>query len=182
MELVEGDARRASTALRRSDPTVTTRCRSRDRSPRRWKPRTSRRSSPRSEARQYQVTAGRHRQSPRLRSGESARKPAEAGGPGGTLRSLRPEPTITSPAMTMQGVILGTAPTWRRSRRRVSRSTTRGHLGVRLRALRNADRRAALFAGDDVNRRHGRPFVRADPDWTALPATTAEWIRTPAGI
>ena len=47
-----------------------------------------------------------------------------------------------------------------------------GHLGVRLRAVRDADGRAA-FAGDTVTDTLARVLER-EPDWTALPATTPE--------
>ncbi len=44
------------------------------------------------------------------------------------------------------------------------------HLGVRLRALRDARRARARFAGDDVSRDAGAMCSKCEPDWTALPS------------
>ena len=85
-------------------------------------------------------------------------------------------PTITTPAMTQAGMILGTAAYMsRRSRRRGGRRTSAVTLGVWLRALRDADRQRA-FQGEDVTDTLAA-VLRGEPDWTALPAATPPAIR-----
>ena len=83
--------------------------------------------------------------------------------------SLTASPTITTPAMTLARLILGTAaymtpgagegPTGRQAQR---------CLGVRLRALRDADGQARI-RGDDVS--DTLRGAAAEPDWSALPPT-----------
>ncbi len=62
-------------------------------------------------------------------------------------------------------------PTWRRSRRGQSRRQARRHLGVRVRAVRDADGRARV-PGDDVTDTIVA-VVSKEPDWQALPAAAS---------
>ena len=70
---------------------------------------------------------------------------AKAGGARGRVRRRGADsPTITSPAMTMHGVILGTAAYMAPEQAQgQARGSARRHLGVRLRAVRDAHRRVA---------------------------------------
>ena len=127
-------------------------CRSRCRSPRRSKPRTSRGSFTATSSR----PTSRCVAMARSRCSTSASPRRSSRGPGDASRNLENSPTITSPfQMSQHGVILGTAAymapgagegkTGRQARR---------HLGVRLRALRDAHRQAAVRRGG--HHRHPR--------------------------
>ena len=59
-------------------------------------------------------------------------------------------PTITSPANDYARRHPGTAAYMTPTGARQTRGQARGHLGVRMRALRDADRKSA-FVGDDVS-------------------------------
>ncbi len=80
-------------------------------------------------------------------------------------------PTITTPAMTTGvGMILGTAAYMSPGAgARQDRGQARRHLGVRLRAVRDADGHAGV-RGRGRHRHARRRSSAAEPDWSALPA------------
>ena len=63
--------------------------------------------------------------------------------------------------------------------RGTGRGQARGHLGVRLRALRDADR-PARFRGATVDGRDHRRMLEREPDWQALPPPTPARCPPPA--
>ena len=85
-------------------------------------------------------------------------------------------PTITSPAMTQAGVILGTAAYMSPEQAR-GRSVGKGAdiwaFGCVLYEMLTGRR---VFAGDDTTETIAS-IIRADPDWTRLPADTPESVR-----
>ena len=87
-------------------------------------------------------------------------------------------PTITTPAMTTGvGVILGTAAYMspEQAQGQAGRQAQR-HLGVRLRAVRDADR-AARLRGRRRLRHAARIVLNDEPDWARLPADVPARIR-----
>ena len=104
-----------------------------------------------------------------------ARAGAEAGGVG--LTALMQSPTIMSPAMTMAGVILGTAaymsPEQAKGRPADRRSDVWAFGAVLFEML--TGRRA--FEGDDVSDTLAS-VLKQDPDWTQLPTDLPPAIRT----
>ena len=84
-------------------------------------------------------------------------------------------PTVTSPAMTHAGMILGTAAYMSPEQAAASRSTRAPTLGIRLRALRNADGATGVCRRQRV-RRSGAVLAR-EPDLAALPPATPPAIR-----
>ena len=101
-----------------------------------------------------------------------ALEPAVAFGTSATI-----SPTITSPAMTQLGVILGTAaymsPEQAKGRPADKRSDVWG-FGCVLYEMLSGKR---PFEGDDISDTLAA-VLRAEPDWTALPASTPAHIRT----
>ena len=81
-----------------------------------------------------------------------------------------------APAATQLGVILGTAAYMapEQARGKAGRSPRR-HLGLRRRALRDADRAARVRRRDSLGRARGGAEDR--PEWTALPADTPASVR-----
>ena len=141
MELVEGEDLSQRIARGRDSARRSTADRQADRRGARGRARTGHRPS-RSEAGEHQSAARRHGEGARLRTGEAGagRIRLQAG----SSANLSQSPTITTPAMTMAGVILGTAAYMspEQARGKDGRQA-RGHLGLRLRAVRNAHRRSA---------------------------------------
>jgi serine/threonine-protein kinase len=90
---------------------------------------------------------------------------------GGSSVSAMPSPTITAPAMTAMGVVLGTAaymaPEQARGRA-VDKRADIWAFGVVLFEMLTGRQ---AFPGDDVSHVLARVIER-DPDWTALPPTT----------
>ena len=86
-------------------------------------------------------SAGRHSEGARLRSGEGAGSAEAAPEP-------RHSPTITV-AMTQMGVLLGTAAYMAPNRRGKSGGRARRHLGIRMRAVRDARRTPAVSRRGD---------------------------------
>ena len=84
---------------------------------------------------------------------------------------------MTSPAMTAMGMILGHGDLHEpRAGAREGRRQARGHLGLRLRALRDAvGPPASSPARASPTRSPG--YIEREPDWTALPATTPPHVR-----
>ena len=130
----------------------------------------ARRRASRSEASEHQDPARRYGQGARLRVGEDD-------GWSASRRTLRvherpaspicQSPTLISPAMmTGVGMILGTAAYMAPEQARgQDRRQARGHLGVRLRALRDAHRHAALrWRQRDIRHARRRPQGRARLD------------------
>jgi Tol biopolymer transport system component len=97
--------------------------------------------------------------------------------PGGTSAIATLSPTITSPAMTQIGVILGTAaymsPEQAKGRPADKRSDVWG-FGCVVYEMLSGKR---PFEGDDISDTLAA-VLRAEPDWTALPASTPAHIRT----
>ena len=86
-------------------------------------------------------------------------------------------PTITTPAMTQAGIILGTAAYMSPEQARgkfVDRRADIWAFGCVLYEMLTGQR---AFRGDDVTDVMAA-VVRADPDWTALPSETPPVIRT----
>ena len=91
---------------------------------------------------------------------------------------LTQSPTITA-AGTREGIILGTAGLHEsRAGARAGRRQAHRHLGVRVRALRDADRPAA-FPGATISDTIAAILER-EPDWSALPAGPPPGIRRAA--
>jgi serine/threonine protein kinase len=99
-----------------------------------------------------------------------------ADGAGDDLQRVAQSPTVTSPAMTQAGLILGTAaymsPEQARGRT-VGRSADIWAFGCVLYEMLTGRR---PFAGDDTTEIIAA-IVRADPDWSRLPAATPDSIR-----
>ena len=89
-------------------------------------------------------------------------------------------PTITTPAMTQAGMILGTAAYMapEQAQRQAGRQARR-HLGVRRRALRDAHR-AARCSTARTSPTRSRAVLQREPDWSALPARHAAGDSRPA--
>ena len=123
------------------------------------------------EARQHQGPRGRHGEGARLRVGEGD------GACGGDRRRVsRMSPTITTPAMTQVGMILGRRPTCRPSRRAARPVDKRADIwafGCVLYEMLTGKR---AFDGEDVSDTFAA-VLRAEPDWAALPTETPPAIR-----
>ena len=120
---------------------------------------------PRSEAREHQGAARRHGEGAGLRSGEGDGADAARSSP-----SCRMSPTITTPAMTQAGMILGTAAYMSPEQakgRPVDKRTDVWAFGSVLYEMLTGRR---AFEGDDVSDTLARILMK-EPDWTALPAT-----------
>jgi eukaryotic-like serine/threonine-protein kinase len=92
--------------------------------------------------------------------------------PGDASRS----PTITSPAMTRMGVILGTAAYMSPEQAKGRAADKRSDLWAFGCVLYEMLAGTRAFAGDDVSDTLAA-VLRAEPDWTALPQTTPAPIR-----
>ncbi len=121
--------------------------------------------SPRSEAREYQGARRRHREGARLRPRESDGAVARARRAGHASMS----PTITTPAMTQAGMILGTAAYMSPGAGEGTRGRqAQRRVGVRVRALRDGNRPAGV-PGDDVADTLAS-VLKAEPDWNTIPS------------
>src|SRR4029077_6963091 len=100
-----------------------------------------------------------------------------SGGPGGPGRLVSQSPTITTPAMTQAGMILGTAaymsPEQAKGRTVDKRSDVWAFGAVLYEML--TGRRA--FEGEDVSDTLARILMK-EPDWIALPATVPPAVVT----
>ena len=88
-------------------------------------------------------------------------------------------PTITSPAMTQRGMILGTAAYMSPEQARGRQADTRSDIwafGAVLYEMLSGQR---AFTGDNVADTLAA-VLRADPPWTALPPDTPQAVTTPA--
>ena len=104
-------------------------------------------------------------------------KGVESAGPVNTAIGLSQSPTITSPAMTQVGMLLGTAaymaPEQAKGRSADKRSDVWAFGCVLYEML--AGKRP--FAGDDISDTLAS-VLKEEPDWTALPSTVPPAIRT----
>ena len=86
-------------------------------------------------------------------------------------------PTITTPAMTQVGMILGTAAYMSPEQAKGREADKRSDLWAFGCVLFEMLTGARTFAGDDVSDTLAA-VLRADPDWNALPSSTPRTIRT----
>src|SRR6185436_2883809 len=102
---------------------------------------------------------------------------AKATEPAGGAANVSQSPTITTPAMTAAGVILGTAaymsPEQAKGRVADKRSDVWA-FGCVLYEMLTGKR---AFDGEDVSETMAA-VIRADPDWSRLPASTPPHVRT----
>jgi serine/threonine-protein kinase len=99
-------------------------------------------------------------------------KAAKAGGPGGAgPNDLLNSPTITSPAMTLQGVILGTAAYMSPEQAKGKTVDKRADIWAFGCVLYEMLTGRRAFEGDDVSDTLAA-VLRAEPDWSAIPPAT----------
>ena len=162
MELVEGEDLVAAHRARRDPDRRGAADREADRGGARSRARAGDHPS-RSEAREHQGARRRHGEGARLRPGEG-----DGAGRRGRRRTCRMSPTITTPAMTQAGMILGTAaymsPEQAQGRTADKRSDIWAFGCVLFEMLTGS----RAFDGEDIPTRSR--VVREEPDWSALPA------------
>ena len=131
----------------------------------------SRRHPPRSQARQHQSPARWHRQSPRLRPGEGDRRSRTA------RAASRPpsSPTVTSPALTAMGLILGTAAYMSPEQARETGRQALRYLGV-WRGVYEMLTGRRLFDADNITETLAAVLTR-DLTITALPTEIPAGLR-----
>jgi eukaryotic-like serine/threonine-protein kinase len=94
-----------------------------------------------------------------------------------SARNLSQSPTITTPAMTQLGVILGTAAYMSPEQAKGKPADKRSDIWAFGCVLYEALTRKRAFEGDDVSETLAS-ILRAEPDWRALPSSTPTRIRT----
>src|SRR5262245_25181847 len=107
----------------------------------------------------------------KMREGEGA-----GGGPGGARAAMTNSPTITTPAMTMAGVMLGTAAYMSPEQAKGRQADKRSDIWAFGCVLYEMLTGKGAFEGEDVSDTLAS-VLKSEPVWSALPAETPPSIR-----